>query len=193
MACTSFFPAKPLGCYGDGGAVFTNDAELAHMLRSLRVHGQGTHKYDNVRVGLNGRLDTIQAAVLLEKLAVFDDEIAARERVAARYHDALSGLVEVPVVRPEATSVWAAYTVQVEDRDGVAAALHDGGIATAIYYPRPLHAQPAYTDCPRASDGLGVSERLSTRVLSLPMHPYLDSATQDRIVGALREAISHDG
>jgi UDP-2-acetamido-2-deoxy-ribo-hexuluronate aminotransferase len=190
MACTSFFPAKPLGCYGDGGAVFTNDGDLAQMLRSLRVHGQGTDKYDNVRVGLNGRLDTIQAAVLLEKLSVLDEEIAARERVAARYDAALAGLVEIPVVRPEATSAWASYTVQVDDRDGVAAALDDSGIATAVYYPRPLHRQPAYADFPQGSDGLAVSERLSTRVLALPMHPDLEPATQDRVIRALTDVVT---
>jgi len=189
LACTSFFPAKPLGCYGDGGAVFTDDDELAAVLRSLRVHGQGTHKYDNVRVGLNGRLDTIQAAILIEKLAIFDDELQAREGIASRYQDALTGVVELSTVRPEATSAWAQFTMVVDDRDQFAEGLRRDGVPTAIYYPRPLHLQPAYADSPRASDGLRVSEQLADRVLSLPMHPYLDAEAQDRVVGAVRRAM----
>jgi dTDP-4-amino-4,6-dideoxygalactose transaminase len=188
VACTSFFPAKPLGCYGDGGAIFTDDAELAAVLRSLRVHGQGTNKYDNVRIGLNGRLDTIQAAVLLQKLAVFDDEIAARDRVARRYQRELTDVVDVPALRPEATSAWAQFTVGIEERDDVADALGAAGVPTAIYYPVPLHRQPAYNGYPVASDGLPVSDRLASRVLSLPMHPYLSESVQDRVVGALRAA-----
>jgi dTDP-4-amino-4,6-dideoxygalactose transaminase len=188
VACTSFFPAKPLGCYGDGGAVFTDDADLASVLRSLRVHGQGTNKYDNVRIGLNGRLDTIQAAVLLQKLAIFDDEIAARDRIARRYQRELTDVVDVPALRPEATSAWAQFTVGVEERDDVADALSAASVPTAIYYPVPLHRQPAYNGYPVASDGLPVSERLAGRVLSLPMHPYLSESVQDRVVGALRAA-----
>ena len=188
IACTSFFPAKPLGCYGDGGAVFTDDADLAAILRSLRVHGQGEHKYDNVRVGINGRLDTIQAAVLLEKLTVFEDELVARERIAQRYSQLLDSVVAVPTIRDEATSAWAEYTVQVERRDTVREQLASRGVPSAVYYPRPLHQQPAYAEYPRADGGLMVSERLSERVLSLPMHPYLDDATQDRVVDALRAA-----
>lgn len=187
VACTSFFPAKPLGCYGDGGALFTDDDELATVLRSLRVHGQGEHKYDNVRVGINGRLDTIQAAVLLEKLAIFDDELVARDRVAVRYCDALADAVDLPVVRTGATSAWAQFTVGVDDRDRVVAELADAGVPTAVYYPIPLHQQPAYSAYPAASDGLAVSERLAARVLSLPMHPYLDEATQDRVAHTVRE------
>jgi dTDP-4-amino-4,6-dideoxygalactose transaminase len=193
VACTSFFPSKPLGCYGDGGAIFTDDDELAAVLRSIRVHGQGEHKYDNVRIGINGRLDTIQAAVLLEKLAIFDDELAARERVASRYLTALDGVAELPIVHPAATSSWAQFTIGVEDRDQVAAALTDAGVPTAVYYPVPLHRQPAYEAFPIASDGLAVSERLAGRVLSLPMHPYLDAANQDRVVAALRDAIAPQG
>ena len=189
VACTSFFPAKPLGCYGDGGAIFTDDDERAEVLRSLRVHGQGANKYDNVRVGINGRLDTLQAAVLIEKLAIFDEEIAARDVVARRYDAALRGLVATPAVRPEATSVWAQYTVQVDGRDDVAAALKAVGVPTAVYYPVPLHEQPAYADAPRVSDGLPVAERLSSRVLSLPMHPYLDEHTQDRVVRAVESVL----
>src|SRR5207245_4845348 len=135
------FPAKPLGCYGDGGAVFTDDDALADVLRSLRVHGQGTDKYENVRIGINGRLDTIQAAILLEKLKVFAEEIAARERVARRYHDGLADVAVAPVVPQGCGSVWAQYTLRLAPgmRDGLAAALRGEGIATAIYYPKPVH------------------------------------------------------
>jgi dTDP-4-amino-4,6-dideoxygalactose transaminase len=193
VACTSFFPSKPLGCYGDGGAIFTEDPELASVLRSLRVHGQGEDKYDNVRVGINGRLDTVQAAVLLQKLEIFADELTARERVAARYSDALGGVVGLPTVRPEATSVWAQYTVSLDDRDAVAARLRDVGIPTAVHYPKPLHRQPAYAEYPTTSDGLPAAEELSRRVLSLPMHPYLDEAAQDRVVAAVRDAVQPTG
>jgi dTDP-4-amino-4,6-dideoxygalactose transaminase len=186
---TSFFPAKPLGCYGDGGAVFTNDDELAVIMRSLRVHGQGSDKYDNVRIGMNGRLDTMQAAVLIEKLKIFPDEIAARDRVAKRYNEMLGDVVAVPVVAEGNTSVWAQYTLRVPNRDSLAAALKAKGIPTAIYYPKPLHQQTAYSKFPCAGNGVPVSERLAGEVLSLPMHPYLEEAVQDRIITAVREAL----
>jgi dTDP-4-amino-4,6-dideoxygalactose transaminase len=192
ITTTSFFPAKPLGCYGDGGAVFTDDDTLIEVLRSLRVHGQGTDKYDNVRIGMNGRLDTMQAAVLIEKLAVFADEIVARDRVANAYNAALKDVAIVPVVKPGYTSVWAQYTIRLpgRDRDKVAAALKAQGVPTAIYYPKPLHVQTAYRDYPVAGNGLPVSERLAKEVLALPMHPYLDEPTQARIVGAVRAALT---
>ncbi len=189
IAGTSFFPAKPLGCYGDGGAIFTDDADLNDIMKSLRVHGQGSDKYDNVRIGMNGRLDTIQAAVLIEKLAIFEDEIAARQRVGKRYNDLLRGTVIVPEVAANATSVWAQYTIRLPNRDKVAAALKAEGIPTAIYYPRPLHQQTAYRNFPSAPGGCPVSEKLAGEVLSLPMHPYLDTATQDRIVTAVKAAV----
>jgi len=190
LATTSFFPAKPLGCYGDGGAVFTDDDAIAERLRSLRVHGKGSDKYDNVRIGINGRIDTLQAAVLIEKLAIFGDEIVARDAVAERYAEALGDLVTVPRVIDGATSVWAQYTVRVSaDRDGVAARLKAAGVPTAIYYPKPLHQQTAYRDFPVAGNGLPVCAALSGEVLSLPMHPYLDAATQDWVIGALRGAL----
>jgi dTDP-4-amino-4,6-dideoxygalactose transaminase len=195
MTTTSFFPAKPLGCYGDGGAVFVEDDETIDILRSLRVHGQGTDKYDNVRIGMNARLDTMQAAVLLEKLAIFADEIAARDRIAARYGTMLGDLVTVPEVPSGLTSVWAQYTIRLpegRDRNALAARLKSAGIPTAIYYPKPLHVQTAYRHYPTAGNGLPVSERLAAEVLSLPMHPYLDEPTQDRIVAALRAAIAYD-
>jgi dTDP-4-amino-4,6-dideoxygalactose transaminase len=192
LTTTSFFPAKPLGCYGDGGAVLLDDDGTIAVLRSLRVHGQGSDKYDNVRVGMNARLDTMQAAVLLEKLRIFADEIAARQLVAARYRALLRDLVRVPEVPDGLTSVWAAYTVRLPaglDRDRVAARLKAAGVPTAQYYAKPLHRQTAYRDYPVAGNGLPVSERLAGEVLSLPMHPYLDAAVQDRIVDALRTAL----
>jgi dTDP-4-amino-4,6-dideoxygalactose transaminase len=188
---TSFFPAKPLGCYGDGGAIFTDNADLAHVLKSLRVHGKGSDKYDNVRIGLNSRLDTIQAAILIEKLAIFGSEIGARNRLAARYSEMLAGHTEVPHVPPGLSSVWAQYTVRVPatHRHSIAAALRERGVPTAVYYPKPLHQQTAYRHFPFAGNALPASERVALEVLSLPMHPYLDDATQDHIVGAFIETI----
>ena len=188
---TSFFPAKPLGCFGDGGAIFTDDAELAATLRSVRVHGQGSDKYDNVRLGLTARLDTMQAAILIEKLKIFDDEVAARNRVADRYAEALGDIVPVPLVADGNTSVWAQYTIRVPDgkREAFAAALSGEGIPTAIYYPKSLHQQTAYRDYPVADNGLPVSEMLSRQAISLPMHPYLDGEKQDRVIKAVRDAL----
>ena len=190
---TSFFPAKPLGCFGDGGAIFTDDAELAETLRSVRVHGQGSDKYDNVRLGLTGRLDTMQAAILIEKLKIFEDEIAARNKVAERYAQGLGNVVSVPRLASGCTSVWAQYTIRLPegcDRDGFAAALKAQGIPTAIYYPKSMHQQTAYRDFPVAEGGLPASERLSSDVISLPMHAYLDEPTQERIIKAVRGALS---
>jgi dTDP-4-amino-4,6-dideoxygalactose transaminase len=189
---TSFFPAKPLGCFGDGGAIFTDDAELAATLRSIRVHGQGSDKYDNVRLGLTGRLDTIQAAILLEKLKIFEDEIAARNLVAERYARGLGNVVTVPRLAAGCTSVWAQYTIRLPegcDRDGFAAALKGQGIPTAIYYPKSMHQQTAYREFPVADGGLPASERLSSDVISLPMHAYLDEPTQERVIKAVRGAL----
>jgi len=188
---TSFFPAKPLGCYGDGGAVFTDDDELADVMRSLRVHGQGTDKYDNVRIGINGRLDTMQAAVLLEKLKIFPDEIAARDRIAKRYNELLRPMAIMPEVPPGLTSVWAQYTLRIRgfDRDAFQSDLKAAGIPTAVYYPKPLHRQTAYRAYPAAGNGLPVSDRLADEVISLPMHPYLTEEVQDRIVRAVRDAL----
>ena len=189
---TSFFPAKPLGCYGDGGAIFTDDDALAETLRSIRVHGQGSDKYDNVRLGLTGRLDTMQAAILLEKLKIFEDEIAARNQVAERYARGLGNVVSVPRLASGCTSIWAQYTIRLPegcDRDGFAAALKAQGIPTAIYYPKSMHQQTAYRDFPVADGGLPASERLSDDVISLPMHAYLDEPTQERIIRAVRDAL----
>ena len=188
---TSFFPAKPLGCYGDGGAVFTDDDALAARIKSLRVHGEGVDKYDTVRIGITGRLDTIQAAVLLEKLKIFPDEIVARNRVAARYSDALADVAIVPRVGNHSTSVWAQYTIRLAPgtRDGLAAALKAQGVPTAIYYAKPLHRTEAYRRFPVADGGAPVSERLAEEVISLPMHAYLEPPLQDRIVAAVRGAL----
>jgi dTDP-4-amino-4,6-dideoxygalactose transaminase len=184
----SFFPSKPLGCYGDGGAVLAQDPALAEVLRSIRAHGQGGHRYEHVRIGLNGRLDTLQAAVLLQKLRVFDDELVRRDEVARRYDAGLAGVVATPE-RPEgASSAWAQYTIRSADRDGLADALSAAGIATAIHYPCPLHRQPAYRDQPADPAGLPVAEALAASVLSLPMHPYLAEDVQDRIIETVRAA-----
>jgi UDP-2-acetamido-2-deoxy-ribo-hexuluronate aminotransferase len=189
---TSFFPAKPLGCFGDGGAVMTDDDGLAEIIRSLRVHGQGTDRYDNVRIGITGRLDTLQAAILIEKLNIFADEIAARNAVAKRYNAALADVAIVPQLPDGYTSVWAQYTIRLQPgrRDPLAAELKAQGIPTAIYYPRPLHKLAAYTNFPLAEGGVPVSEKLADEVISLPMHAYLDAPTQDRIIGAVTRALA---
>ncbi|MEX0768882.1 MAG: DegT/DnrJ/EryC1/StrS family aminotransferase [Microthrixaceae bacterium] len=196
MTTTSFFPAKPLGCYGDGGAIIATDAGQVEVLRSIRVHGSGTEKYDNVRIGINGRLDTIQAAILLQKLSIFAEEIQARQVVANRYSAGLSaagcdGLITVPSTPEGAGSTWAQYTIQVHDRAGVIASLQAEGVPTAVYYPRPLHQQTAYKEFPIGAGGLEVSERLATSVLSLPMHPYLQPNDQDQVIEAVRRAVSN--
>ena len=189
---TSFFPAKPLGCYGDGGAVFTDDDALAARLRSLRVHGEGADKYDAAAIGLTGRLDTIQAAILLEKLKIFPDEILARGRVAARYAAGLADVATVPRVGNESNSVWAQYTIRLASgrRDALGAALKAQGIPTGIYYAKPLHRQAAYRHFPVAAGGLPASERLAEEVISLPMHAYLEQPVQDRIIAAVRRALA---
>jgi UDP-2-acetamido-2-deoxy-ribo-hexuluronate aminotransferase len=197
-ATTSFFPAKPLGCYGDGGAILTDDAWLAERLDSLRVHGKATAgdiagrtfdhdpKYLNMRVGLNSRLDTLQAAILIEKLKIFKDEIEARGRIAARYAEGLAGAVAAtPTVIAGGVSTWAQYTIEHRDRDGLAAHLKSQGVPSAAYYPMPMHRQDCYAIYPQPG-GLPVSEEKAETVLSLPMHPYLDEETQERIIEAVR-------
>ena len=190
---TSFFPAKPLGCYGDGGAVMTNDAELADVMRSIRVHGKGSDKYDNVRIGLNARLDTLQAAILLEKLAIYPEEIELRNEVAARYNEALRDVAAVPEVPENKRSVWAQYTLRLKDRDAVQQGLKEAGIPSVVYYPKPLHRQTAYASFPTAGEGLPVSERLSQEVLSLPMHPYLSEADISNVAQVIRDAGKGEG
>lgn len=188
----SFFPAKPLGCYGDGGAILTNDDAKADLIRSLRFHGKGSDKYDNVRIGMNSRLDTIQAAILLQKLAIFQDEIDARQRVAQAYDAGLAGVVKTPYVMPDCVSVWAQYTIRVPAarRADFMAAMKARGVPTNIYYPKPLHQQTAYARFPVAGNGLPLSERLSQEVVSLPMHPYLDHETQDYIIQAVKDSLA---
>lgn len=187
VVSTSFFPAKPLGCYGDGGAVLTSDADLAEVMRSLRVHGKGSDKYDNVRIGMNARLDTLQASILIEKLSIFAEEIEKRNKVAARYTAALHNQVRCPVVPEGVVSTWAQYTLRLENRDAVQESLKEAGIPSVVYYPRPLHRQSAYSTY--STGDLPVSERLSQEVLSLPMHPYLDEETQDYIIGHVQAAV----
>lgn len=189
IATTSFFPAKPLGCYGDGGALFTADDELAALVQSYRVHGKGSHKYDNERIGLNSRLDTLQAAILIEKLAIYPDEIAARQVVAQRYAEGIGDALITPTVPDDCQSVWAQYTVRTrlgQDRDGIMAALKEYGVPTVVYYPRPLHQQTAYKAFPSDPAGLPVAEELAQSVFSLPMHPYLDEATQMYVIEKIR-------
>jgi dTDP-4-amino-4,6-dideoxygalactose transaminase len=190
-ASTSFFPAKPLGCYGDGGATFTNDDGLIEVLRSIRVHGQGTDKYENVRIGVNSRLDTIQAAILIEKMKLFPEEIEMREKVAARYNEALgrSNSIRTPRVIDGAQSTWAQYVLQVPDRDKLISDLKAKGVPTAVYYPIPLSQQKGYKHFPSAPTP--VSEKISKTVVALPMHPYLDEATQDKIIAAVLECVGH--
>jgi len=190
---TSFFPAKPLGCYGDGGAVFTDDDALAARVKSLRVHGESPNdKYDALRIGITGRLDSIQAAVLIEKLKVFPEEIVARNAIAARYAEGLADVTTVPRAGNESTSVWAQYTIRLEPgrRDGLAAKLKEQGIPTAVYYAKPLHRQEAYRGFPVADGGLPVSDMLAGEVISLPMHAYLERPVQDRIIDAVRRALA---
>jgi len=188
-AATSFFPAKPLGCYGDGGACFTNDDELKDKLLSLRMHGQGSDRYEHVAIGLNSRLDTIQAAILIEKLKIFEDEIEKRNLIARRYSEAFAGSnrIKTPPVIEGAVSTWAQYTLQVVDRNKFQSKLKEAGVPTMVYYPIPLSRQPAYAHYP--SVPTPVSEALSGHVVSLPMHPYLDEASQDRVIAAVLASV----
>lgn len=189
VSTTSFFPAKPLGCYGDGGMVFTTDATRADVIRSLRVHGKGSDKYDNVRIGQNSRLDTLQAAVLLPKLAALPAELDARQRVAERYDEGLAGVVETPEVPAGYRSAWAQYTVVTERRDHLQATLNEAQIGNAIYYPKPLHRQSGYLDYHHDGIDLDRTDWLTTRVLSLPMHPYLTDEEVDRVIATVRAAL----
>jgi dTDP-4-amino-4,6-dideoxygalactose transaminase len=190
ITTTSFYPSKPLGCYGDGGAVFTDDDDLAKRLTQVRVHGQARDRNENVRLGLTARFDTIQAAVLLEKLLIFDAECAERRAVAARYTVGLQDVVTTPTVRPDCTPVWAQYTITSPRRDRIAAALQAENIPTTIHYLRPIHTQAPYRGYPVATGGLPVTEQLAQEVLSLPMHPYLTLEMQERIVAAVRRAVA---
>lgn len=194
FAATSFFPAKPLGCYGDGGATLSNDDAETVLMRSIAFHGaSGDDKYNCARIGMNSRLDTIQAAILIEKLAIFADEIRARNEVADRYAQMLEGLVTTPKVIEGGVSTWAQYVIEHEKRDALAAHLREAGVPSAQYYPKPLHKQTAYESFPVGAGGLKVSEDIAHRVLALPMHPYLDGQTQTKIAGAIREFVTAGG
>ena len=190
VTTTSFFPAKPLGCYGDGGAVLTDDADLTHAMDSVRIHGKGTDKYDNVRIGLNSRLDSMQAAVLLPKLSVFADEIEKRNAIAGRYIAGLkSKALRVPAVLDGVVSTWAQFTIEVADPDAFGAAMREKGIPTARYYPKPIHKQTAYEHFPCGAAGMANTEDCMTKIISLPMHPYLDENTQDLIIETAKAAL----
>ncbi|HEX5235705.1 MAG TPA: DegT/DnrJ/EryC1/StrS family aminotransferase [Silvibacterium sp.] len=191
IGCTSFFPSKPLGCYGDGGACFTNDDALANAMLEIRNHGQAS-RYDHVRLGLNGRMDTIQAAVLLAKLEIFDHELSLRAEVADRYRARLAGIAALPFIAEENRSAYAQYTIAVDRRDKVAEALRREAIPTAIHYPVPAHLQPAFRSLGHSKGAFPISEAASRRVLSLPMHPYLQAADQEKICSALQRTISRE-
>ena len=192
IGCTSFFPSKPLGCYGDGGACFTSDDALATAMYELRNHGQD-RRYHHTRIGINGRMDTLQAAVLLAKLDVFDGELLARNEAADRYAALLKGTIATPKVAPHATSAWAQYTVEVDDRESVEKAMREAGIPTAVHYPTALHLQPVFADLSRSrgwtKGSFPNSERAAERVLSLPMHPYQTPSDAARVCKVLQEVL----
>lgn len=192
VGATSFFPAKPLGCYGDGGAIFTDDDDLADAMRSIRVHGQGIDKYDNQRIGINGRLDTIQAAVLLAKLDIFEDELVSRNRVASQYTEALKGLIETPLVADDRQSSWAQYTLKARDseaRERIIEHLREREIPSAIYYPVPIHLSRAYASLNYKHGDLPICESQSQRVFSIPMHPYLSEEEIAMVVDAIKAGL----
>lgn len=191
IGSTSFFPAKPFGCYGDGGALFTVDEGLATKMRAIRTHGGKRHHHEYV--GMNGRFDTLQAAALLAKLPHFKDEVEARGRIGARYTDLLRDVCRVPEVVEGNTHVYAQYTIRVPDRDNVAAELKEAGLPTAVYYPKCLHKQPVFSSLGHKWGDFPVSEQASREVLSLPMHPFLSEGDQDRVVSALREVLTQKG
>ena len=190
VGATSFFPAKPFGCYGDGGAIFCNDDDMAQKLRSVRIHGQGSNKYDNVRIGINGRFDAMQAAVLLAKFEIFEEEIELRHQVANRYSQGLKESVSVPMVKKDRSSVWAQYSILAKNRGDLVNELKSKGIPTAIYYPKPLHLQPAYQSLGYRNGDFPISEKTANQILSIPMHPYLSREDQDFIIEAINGATS---
>lgn len=187
IGTTSFFPAKPLGCYGDGGAIFTNDDEISSILKSIRVHGQGTDKYENIRIGLNGRLDTLQAAILLAKLEIFDNEISLRQKVAQGYSKELANIVTTPIIPDGYTSVWAQYSIQSKNKGQLMESLKKQGIPTATYYPIPLHHQKAFANLEYRVGSMPVSEAVAENIFSLPMHPYLSGEDQKLIISVIKQ------
>ena len=184
-AATSFFPAKPLGCYGDGGMIFTDDDTFHEKIISIREHGKGIDKYNNIRVGINGRMDTIQAAVLLAKFEIFDEEICLRQEIAARYSQALKDVVKVPFVKEQNISAWAQYSVLHKEREKIINNLKENDIPSAIYYPKPLHLQAAFSHLGYDEGVLPVAEKVAKEIFSLPMHPYLEKKDQDKIIKAI--------
>jgi UDP-2-acetamido-2-deoxy-ribo-hexuluronate aminotransferase len=193
IGCTSFFPSKPLGCYGDGGAIFTNDDDLAEIMRQIRVHGQ-SHRYHHSRVGVGGRMDTLQCAVLLAKLDIFDWEVQQRIEAGELYRALLKDIpsVKTLVVPPDRTCVWGQFTIQIANRESIIEKLQDAGIPTAVHYPKPLHQQPAYMPKCRINGGLSIANETAKRVVSLPMHPYLDITTQNKVTQAIANAVSQE-
>lgn len=192
MAATSFFPAKPLGCFGDGGAVFTNDDEFAEVLKSIRIHGQGIDKYDNVRIGINGRMDTVQAAILLAKLAIFDSELETRNQVALSYHELLHDVLTVPMIKADRTSAWAQYSLLAKDtaeRSRIINTLKEADIPSAIYYSKPIHLSEAYKNHYYQSGSLPVCEDFAQRIFSIPFHPYLSIKDIKTITSVIRSAL----
>ncbi len=187
---TSFFPAKPLGCYGDGGAVMTDDDELAELLKSIRVHGQGADRYEIARIGINGRLDSIQAAILSVKLSILDEELAARDHLASVYDEELKEAVVIPKRLPGRKSAWAQYTIKTDRRSDIQAALNEAGIPSAVYYPKPMHLQAPYLAYGGGEGSLPVSESICHEVMSLPMHPYLPDEDARRIAEVIRKAVA---
>ncbi len=190
VAATSFFPAKPLGCYGDGGAILTDDGEMAEKLRSIRVHGKGGDKYDNVRIGMNGRLDTLQAAILLPKLKAYPEELAARQRIAERYNEGLSDLVQIPHIPAGYSSAWAQYSILVEGRDALQARLKIANVPSMVYYPKPLHLQGTFRHLGHGEGDFQLSESVSERILSLPMGPYLETTDQNHIIDSVKSGLA---
>jgi dTDP-4-amino-4,6-dideoxygalactose transaminase len=190
VAATSFYPAKPLGCYGDGGAMFTGDDDMMQLLRSYAFHGKGETQYDNIHVGLNSRLDTIQAAILLEKLAIFDEERDMRDAVAAYYCEGLKDVVRVPGVPDGMRSAWAQFAIETLNRDALKDHLAEQGIPSVVYYVKPLHRQPAYSHYPCGPGEMTVTEQLPNTILCLPMHPYLERSDQDRVIETIRDFVA---
>jgi dTDP-4-amino-4,6-dideoxygalactose transaminase len=189
IATTSFFPAKPLGCYGDGGMIFTNSDKFDQIIRSIRVHGKGTDKYDNIRIGVNGRLDTLQAAILLAKMEIFEEEIQHRQKVAKRYNDFLIDSVTIPYIKNYNVSAWAQYSVQSPERASIIKKLRENNIPTAVYYPKPLHLLTAFKDLKYKEGDFPVAESVSKKIFSLPMHPYLKVDDQKKITDIIGVAL----
>ncbi len=186
VGVTSFYPAKPLGCYGDGGMIFTNDKDMYDALISIKEHGQGNEKYTNIRVGINGRLDSIQAAILLTKMEIFDDELALRQVISDRYADGLNGQVGTPFVKDCNTSAWALYSIMTSEREVLMSKLKEKDVPSVIYYPIPLHLQEAFSHLGFRTGSFPVSEEISKKILSLPMHPYLTEDDQEKIIQVVK-------